>query len=305
MTARLLTVPVRFAGVPIALQRPGLGGPLPLAWQRRYLDAVARTLAQPAGITISWTLLGGRRAMVLTPAEAEPGRAILYLHGGSYTVGSATSHRSLGAFLAAASAATVYLPEYRLAPEHPYPAALDDAIEAYRDLTDRVGGAPAHLVVGGDSAGGGLATAMARRVIDEGLGSPAALVLIAPWLDPAQRSPKRRDRVVRDRWGIGSAAAYADRTALTDPGVAPLRGRLTGLPPTLIHVGTEELLLPQAREFAILARAAGVDVTLREFDWMWHVAHAQSGLFAPARAAVDDLGAFVREHTAGDEPGRR
>ena len=161
-------------------QRPGLGGPLPLRWQRRWLDAVAGLLPLPAGTVTRPVSLGGRPALRVSVGATERPRAVLHLHGGAYTVGSPRSHRGLAALLAAASESVVYLPDYRLAPEHPYPAALQDAVLAAEELAEQY----PRFAISGDSAGGGLAVATARRLADAGTASPAALALISPWVDP-------------------------------------------------------------------------------------------------------------------------
>jgi monoterpene epsilon-lactone hydrolase len=283
-------LPPRVVRAGLVTQRLGLGGPMSLSRSRRYLDRLARGLPFPGGVSRDWTMLGGRRTLRLTPVDAHPDAAVLYLHGGAYTVGSAVSYSSLGGFLAAASSATVYLPDYRLAPEDPFPAALDDARAAYLELRDR----RAHVVVGGDSAGGGLSVAAARAVIDAGAPAPIALVLASPWVNLAQRSERPRDHVVSDKWGQTSAAMYAGSIGVLDSRVSPGLGNLVGLPPTVIHVGTSEILLPQVREFAVALEAAGVDVTLREYGWMWHVAHLQAGLTKPAADAIADFGDFIR-----------
>ncbi len=286
-------LPSRSAQLAIWAQRPGLGGPLPIKAQRRWLDAAAATLPVPGGTRTEWTTLGGVRTLRVACGDADPSGAVLYLHGGAFTVGSARSHRSLAAFLSRASGYPVFLLEYRLAPEHPYPAALDDAAAAFAALAARYQLPSDQIVIGGDSAGGGLAVATAQRLAGDGGGAPAALALIAPWVDPLRVPDNKRDRVVRERWGRRSAAAYIGQSDPATPGIAPRNGDLAVLPPTLVHVGTEEILLPQIRDFVMAVTAAGGEITLHEFPWMWHVAHAHAGLFGRAAEAVDELGGFV------------
>ena len=165
-------------------QRPGLGGPLPIRWQRRWLDTVARLMPNPSGTVVRQVKLGGRPALRVSVGATERPRAVLHLHGGGYTVGSPRSHRGLAALLAEASGAVVYLPDYRLAPEHPFPAALEDAVSAAAE----VGALADEFAISGDSAGGGLAVATARRLADSGIARPAALALISPWVDPSARA---------------------------------------------------------------------------------------------------------------------
>ncbi|MEP6853641.1 MAG: alpha/beta hydrolase [bacterium] len=301
------------------LQRAGLGGRMPLPLARRYLDRLGAGLPAPAGTTSRWTMLGGRRTLVVSPSgDFSADRAILYFHGGGYTVGTPAAYRSTAGFLARASGAPVYLPDYRLAPEDPFPAARDDALAAYAELTEptrrRLVGPSGdgsasdgasterRVVLAGDSAGGGLAVVAARNALDAGLRAPVGLALLSPWVDVGERIgepsvagvPVRdRDRIVRASWGDFNARSYTAGVDAADPDISPINAELAGLPPMLIHVGTEELLLGQVRHFAERAAAAGVDVELTEYDWMWHVAHLQAGLLGAAAEAADELGRFA------------
>jgi len=228
------------------------------------------------------------------PAGGQPGRAVLYLHGGGFTIGSTRTHRALAAHLSAVSGATVHLLDYRLAPEHPYPAGLDDALAAYRELLDR-GADPAHTALAGDSAGGWLALTAAVRLRDAGVPLPAVLGLVSPWLDlrgtewPADRS----DAMLRPSWLRRCAGDFAPGANLSGPELAPLAKDLGGLPPMVVHVGSEEILLPYAVRLAVAARAAGVPVELRRWDGLWHVAHASAGMVPTSTAAVAALGAAL------------
>jgi acetyl esterase/lipase len=218
---------------------------------------------------------------------------VLYLHGGGFTVGSPATHRALAAHLALASGATVHLVDYRLAPEHPFPAAVDDAVAAYRDLLTR-GAEPGHTALVGDSAGGWLALTTALRLRADGDRLPAVLGLVSPWLDLSGASwPDRIDPMLQLAWLHRCATAFAAGADVTAPVFAPLTVDLSGLPPMVVHVGSEEILLPDAVDLARTARAAGVPVDLRRLDGLWHVAHASAGLVAESTAAVGDLGAAL------------
>lgn len=291
---------VRYGIVPV--QRPGLGGRLAVRWQRRYLDRVAAGLPLPPGTVVRPVTLAGTPAERVTVGATERARAVLYLHGGAYLVGSPASHRSLAAFLAAAAGAVVFTLEYPLAPEHPYPAALEATVAAYHALLDS-GWSASQLAIAGDSAGGGLAIAAARRLVDGGI-RPAALALISPAVDIREwtllptRAQTRLDPVVRLRWAAASRLAYLGPDGDdTDPGVTPVAGPLAGLPPTIVHVDRHELLRDRVHDFVDRARAAGVAVTLHEFENTWHVAHAHAGIYRPARDAVTELGQFLRART--------
>ncbi|CAN5657024.1 alpha/beta hydrolase [soil metagenome] len=287
---RRLTLPFALAGVlTAALERPGLGGPLPIRAQRRWLDLAAAGLPVPAHTVVRKVELGGRAALRVTVGATERSRAIVHLHGGAYTVGSPAAYTSMAAYLAESAGAAVYLPDYRLAPEHPFPAALDDAIAACRDI------AAQHRAysISGDSAGGGLAVATTRRLIDAGSEAPRAMALASPWVDPAARSAHRkRDLIVREKWGLACAAQYLGSGDARDPGFAPLHGSLAGLPAALIHVCTKEVLYDQVTTFARALTSAGVEVSVTE-QRLWHAGIAQAGLVADAHQAVTEFGEFL------------
>jgi acetyl esterase/lipase len=219
---------------------------------------------------------------------------VLYLHGGGFTTGSPATHRALATHLAAASGATVHVLDYRLAPEHPFPAALDDALAAYRELLDR-GATPARTALAGDSAGGWLALTAALRLRDAGDPPPAALGLISPWLDLLGTTwpDDRTDAMLRPAWLHRCARDFAGGIGPDSSELAPLEADLSGLPPVTMHVGSEEILLDDAVRLAHRARAAGVPVDLRRLDGLWHVAHASAGLVTASTAAVTALGAAL------------
>jgi acetyl esterase/lipase len=281
-------------GASAAFYRVALHQRMPVRVARRIVDASAASMRVPRGTVIRHGTLGGRPVERTTVGATERPRAILYLHGGGYTVGSARLYRGCAAYLAASAEAVVYNLDYRLAPEHPYPAALEDAVEAFRELVDVHGYDPAAIAIAGDSAGGGLSVAAARMLTDSGL-RPGALGLLSPWTDPVdEQFTMQRDRVTNVAWGRACAALYRGSADPTDPGYAPMHGSLDGLPPMLIHCSTVEMLYPQIERFAEKARGAGVDVEFvaRE-DW-WHSIHVLAGALRAATDAVTDVGAFLR-----------
>ena len=187
--------------------------------------------------------------------------------------------------------------DYRLAPEHPFPAALDDAVAAWRELL-AAGTDPAGAAVVGDSAGGWLSLSAALRLREGGDPLPAVLGLLSPWLDltGADWPADRVDTMLRPAWLRRCAAAF---TGGADPGAAefdPLAAELAGLPPMVVQVGSEEILLDDAVRLAVRARAAGVPVDLRRLDGLWHVAQASAGLVAASTSAVHDFGAALARH---------
>ena len=266
--------------------------------QRRWLEAVQRALPAPAATRSSGEALGGVAGDRVEREDADPTHALLYLHGGGYTVGSPKTHRGLAAHLCSAADATVHLPDYRLAPEHPFPAALDDALAAYRGLLDS-GRDPARVVLGGDSAGAGLALAAALRLRDSGGPLPAALLLICPWVDLTMSSPsvaanEGRDAVLRASWLAACAERYADGRDLRDPELSPLGADLAGLPPLVIQAAGDDLLADEADRLAERARAAGVPVEHRRFEGLWHVFQTQVGMTREADVAVEEAGRALR-----------
>lgn len=278
------------------LFRTALNARTPRRLQRSILERFARLGVVPAGTRVEHLSIGARQCERVTVGASERPRAVLYLHGGGYTVGSPRTHRSLAAHLARDTGAVVFSLDYRLAPEHPYPAALEDTVAAYRAIIDEHGFAAGRVAIVGDSAGGGLAVAAARRLTDAGL-RPAALGLLSPWTDPSDgEMTRRRDFVIDSAWGGTNASDYRGTADPHDAGYAPIRGRLDGLPPMLIHCAVTEILQPQIIRFAGLATAAGVDVQVVEQQRLWHSGHTLAGTLREATDAVHDVGVFLRAH---------
>lgn len=249
--------------------------------------------------------LGVRRRRVTEPLPGEwieplkvsPRGVILYLHGGAYVFGSAGTHRELAGRLARLSGRAVFLPEYRLAPEHPFPAAHEDARLAYRRLLE-LGHRPDEITVVGDSAGGGLTLSLALGLRDAGEPLPAKLVLLSPWTDlvPADSYDAdlvRRDPMIDTEFGKAAARSYYRDHDPKHPLISPLYADLAGLPPMLIHVGSEEVLLPDSQRFAERAAAAGVVVDLQVWQDLWHVWHLFGSVLPDARRAHADIVRFI------------
>jgi acetyl esterase/lipase len=268
---------------------------VPFPMQRRLLDVSSRAQLLPAGSVVHSLSLGGRPAERITGGDFSTQGAVLYLHGGGYVVGSLATHRSLAARLAHDTGCPVYILDYRLAPEHPFPAALDDAEAAFLELVSSAGYRPDQIAISGDSAGGGLSLALAQRLIARHGHTPAALGLIAPWGDPNEIPDRERDLVINKLWSRACAAAYLGSGDSTAPGYAPLTGELHGLPPTYVQVDKSELLHSQCIELTDALRTAGVPVRFTETQGLWHVAQLQAALVAPAAAALTELSDFLRE----------
>jgi acetyl esterase/lipase len=270
----------------------------PLDVDRREWEAVARLQVLPKGARFHSVDAGGVRAEWMEMPHINRERVYLQLHGGGHNSGSPRTHRKLAASLSRAAHARVLTPEFRLAPEHPYPAAVKDALKVYGWLLDqRV--SEANIVVGGDSSGGGLALSMLLALREAGATMPRAAVLLSPWTDLTTSSPshdrhrKLDPTVTREALRV-AAQWYAGERDPADPKLSPLFADLTGLPPLLVHVGGDEVLLDDGRLLAERARAAGVSAQYRVFDGMWHVHHFWAPEVPEALAAMNDIAAFIR-----------
>jgi phosphinothricin tripeptide acetyl hydrolase len=275
---------------------------LTIAEQRAQYDRAERAFPTPPDVKVERVAAPTAPAEWLRPPSAVAGRVVLYLHGGGYVIGSPRSHRHLAAAVARAASASALLLDYRLAPEHPYPAALDDATAAYRWLLDQAI-APGRIVIAGDSAGGGLTVATMLALRDVGLPLPAAGVCISPWVDltcsgQSYRTKADVDPIVRRAGVEEMARAYLGATPPRTPLASPLFADLRGLPPLLVHVGSDEVLLDDAVRLAGRARAAHVDTTLETWDRMIHVWHWFLPMLDEAGSAVEAIGRFVQARAA-------
>jgi len=274
-----------------------------VAEMRGGFEALAGLLPCPPDVARTPVQVAGRPAEWVAAPGADPTRAILYLHGGGYVIGSLNTHRELAGRLSRASGARVLLLDYRLAPEHPFPAAVDDAAAAWRWLLAQ-GVAARRAVVAGDSAGGGLAVATLLRLRDAGDPLPAAGVCLSPWVDleamgASMQTRAAADPIVQREPLLRMARLYLGTASARDPLASPLHGSLQGLPPLLVHVGDAETLLDDATRLAERARAASVEVTLEVWPEMIHVWHLFAPLLPEGAKAVDGVGAFVRERSGG------
>ncbi len=254
----------------------------------------------PKDIEVESTTIEGLKAEWLRPSEPRNSALLLYLHGGAYVSGSIVTHRRLAAKLGVAARASTLILDYRLAPENPFPAAVDDALRCYLAL--RASHPSATIAIAGDSAGGGLAVALCLRLRDGGFEPPAALALLSPWTDLTLGNKTHETRAAVDPFFPdrsilrGAAAVYAGRHSLNDPGISPQFADLSRLPPTLIHVGSLEALLDDALILKERMSEGGTAVELDVFNGMWHVWQAFAGLFPEADQSVAQLGAFVGGH---------
>lgn len=265
--------------------------------------AAAMTRPAPEGVAVHKTVLGGRPALDLEPAGAAERGRLLYLHGGGYVIGSPDTHTGLAGELAARTGLRATSVDYRLAPEHPFPAAVDDGLAAYRDLL-AAGADPREIVVAGDSAGGGLSIATLLAAREAGLPQPAAVVVFSPWADLTLSGESMRTKEDADPiFSEADVRAYADLYIgsgdRSHPLASPVFADLAGLPPMLVQVGADEVLLDDAVRLAARAGAAGVEATLEIGPGLPHVYQTEYGRLDEADAALDRAARFLAGHLAG------
>jgi acetyl esterase/lipase len=275
---------------------------LTLEQHRQFARAVERLVPDPPATTRTLKVnAGGVPADLVSTPASEAHRHVLFLHGGAFVIGSPRLYRHVTWRIASAARARVLAVDYRLAPENPFPAALEDAVTTYHWLLTE-GADPRRIAIMGDSAGGGLVFSLMLRLRDQGSPLPAAAVALSPWTDLALTGPSLKLNAAADPMlspdgpplFVGDYLAGADPRA---PYVSPLYGDPAGLPPTIIQVGSDEVLRDDAVRMADRMRAAGCMVELEIWPRMPHVWHAFVPLIPEARRAIERIGAFVRENT--------
>lgn len=287
----------------LAARQPDADGPQPsFADRRAAMDAFGEIGSLPTRCYHEPTRIGGVRCERVVPLGTAPGRTILYLHGGGYTVGSPRSHRPLAARLGEAAQAVAVVADYRLGPEHRFPAAVEDAAAVYRALLE-LGVAPGQLVVAGDSAGGGLSMALALSLKAEGLPQPAGYFVMSPWVDLTQSGASYCTRAETDpmitKAGLDDMArAYLGGLDARDPLASPVLGDFEGAAPVLIQTGSEEALLSDSLTLTDVLAHARVEVALEIWPEMIHVFQAWGGQLQAARRAVRVAGAWIDAHMA-------
>lgn len=277
---------------------------IPAPTLRAYFEA-RRIPVYPKDVTIEAVSEPGVNGEWQRPAGGGEGPVILYCHGGGYIFGSTGLYRSMTMALAKVAGADLFSLDYRLAPEHPCPAAIEDALAAYRWLLKK-GAAPERIVIGGDSAGGGLTLATLQALRDQGAPMPAGAVLYSPWTDLAATGASvaanaSSDCLFQEATVRESGANYAGALDLKDPRVSPLYGDFHGLPPLLVLVSESEMLFDDSRRMVAKAKAAGVDVRFEPRAGMCHVWPLFYPLYPEAKEALAMTGAFIRERTAARE----
>ncbi|MDX1515973.1 MAG: alpha/beta hydrolase [Woeseiaceae bacterium] len=273
-----------------------------VAEARKRLDFFAGLLSPADDVEIRADSVAGLRAEWLTPAGAGTDKLLLYWHGGGYIMGSCRSHRSIVSHIARQAGVRALVAEYRLAPEHRFPAAIDDSVGVYHELLQQ-GMQPRDIAVAGDSAGGGLTVAMMLSLRHAGLPLPRAAALLSPWLDLSGSGDSMQSRRGQDPWFDPDDLPtvvdyYCDDDQRRNPLVSPVFANVAGLPRTLIQVGDDEILLSDSQRFADKLREQGIDVALDVWPRMWHVWQMFVGLMPESEAAIDKLAAFIRESLA-------
>jgi acetyl esterase/lipase len=276
----------------------GGGQPMNIDEQRARMAGAPPSATVPEGVTTTETYAGGCRALWHDPEGGAKDRVILYFHGGGYVLGSHSRSANAVSHIAKAVGCRALNVDYRLAPEHPFPAAVDDALAAYRWLLAQ-GMAAGHIAISGDSAGGGLTLAALLAIMGAGLPLPAAAVPLSAWTDmegtgDSMRSKAEADLIISDGVLAGMAGQYLGEQDPKDPLASPLHGDYQGLPPLYLQVGGDEALLDDSTRVAERARAAGVEAKLDIFPEMQHVFQNSAGNVPEADEAIARIGAWLR-----------
>jgi len=283
------------------LRERGLPDGLSLDERRARMEDIGTRFPAPQSASINPVKIAERPAEWVCDPDTDDGRVMLYVHGGGYVQGSLASHRNLVFEIARSMKGKVLNLDYRLAPEHPFPAAVEDTVNAWAELLE-MGIDPKKASFGGDSAGGGLVIAALVSARDKGLPMPSCACCISPWTDLVGSGRTMDTKALEDPM-VNRAALkffsdfYADKEDKSHPLISPLFANLAGLPPLLIQVGTAETLLDDSRRLATRARYAGVDVSYAEWEGMPHIWHIFAPLLEKSRKAIIELGEFVERKT--------
>lgn len=274
--------------------------PKTLEEYRRRLDEIAKRIPVTPGVKVDSTMIKGCYAEWLIPLSRKfhDASTIFYLHGGGYSAGSTITHRALGASIAKKSGVRVLLLEYRLAPEHPFPAALEDAVATYQWLLEQ-GCPPERIAFAGDSAGAGLCIATTLYLRDHNLPLPKAIACISPWVDLLHSGESHKQNAAIDPLLVTSDAEevalyYTDAENLRNPLISPIYANLQGLPPVLIQVGSEEILLDDAKTLAQKIKEVGGEIELKIWEGMWHVWHIAGMVLPESEKALEEIAGFLR-----------
>ncbi len=281
------------------------GGDPDIPRLRETFESLAARARTAAGIRVKYVDIAGVECDWLVPNGCQDAPVLLYLHGGAYVSGSSKTHRSMVSHIAVAAGMRALLPNYRLAPENPYPAGLNDCVKVYLELLNE-GMDPANVAIAGDSAGGGMTMAVLLSLRDAGAPLPKSVVLLSPWLDLTGRGESVQSRADHDPLFEGkdmprAASHYAPAEELENPLISPVYADVHGLPPTLIQVGDHEILLSDSTRIAEKMTAQDVKVTLQVWPDMWHVFQFFVGRMPEAERAIGDIASYLRARFVGED----
>lgn len=280
-----------------------------LRYQRRAFAWTFSLVPRLRKFPMRMRMVGGVSTCWVRPRGNRPNGLVIYLHGGGFCLGTLRTYRKFGQYLSRACGAEVVVVNYRLAPECPFPAALEDCLAVYEDLIENHGISPAQLALGGDSAGGGLALATTIALRERGRPIPRAIFALSPWTDltlsgTSITSNAKSDFIMNEPWMRSMAKHYVPNPDQRNaPLVSPLAAELAGLPPILVQVAAKEILLDDAVRFVQKAQQSGVDAELDIWEHMWHVWQPLSFWVPEGKRALQKIGDFVRRQlaSAGDE----
>ena len=282
-----------------ALRRTAPQEDQPIPKARADFEKGFAGLPAVSGVDVHADRVGGVPVEWIVPIGGDTSRVVVYLHGGGYAMGSVGTIRTMASYLALRTHTQLLTVDYRLAPEHPFPAGLDDVCAVYRALLDDNRFRPEQIVIGGDSAGGGLTMASLVKLRDEKVPLPAGGIGISPWLDLAMKGNTLESNLASDPFmRLGNldilSKAYLGNHAPKTPLASPLYADLRGLPPLLVQVGMAEILLDDSRRFAARAEDAGVNVTLSPWQDMIHDWHMYAPKLPEALEAMDEIGNWLK-----------
>jgi len=266
--------------------------------KRAGWEEMAARLKPAQDVRLRHATVSGIDCDWLVPSGCEESSVLLYLHGGAYIMGSSRTHRAMVSYIAKEAGMRALLPNYRLAPEYPFPAGLDDCVAVYRALLDG-GTPPERIAIAGDSAGGGMTMAVLLSLRDAGIPVPAAGCLLSPWLDLAAAGESIHSRADKDPWFNPHdmpiiVAYYCREKQVRLPLVSPVYADVHGMPPLLVQVGDHEILLSDSTRMVDKINAAGGQATLQVWPDMWHVFQYFIGKMPESMRAIEDLGAFLK-----------
>lgn len=269
------------------------------AFRERCEKGAARYARLPEGVNVQQQTIEGMNAEWQIPENADPRKVILYVHGGGYVSGSCNDHRGFVSKFAKYTGVTNLLYEYRLAPEHPFPAALEDSVAIYRWVLSS-GVHPQDIVVAGESAGGGLTLALLLALKEQNIALPAAAVAISPWTDltcsgNSYRTKNKLSPAPLNSWTVFSQH-YTVNHSPTHPLISPLFGDLSGLPPIFINSAMNDELFDDGYQFFLKGREAGIDISFRQGEGMVHCYPLLAPMFPEATQAMNEIVAFVGKH---------